>query len=108
MKLICEAVTVHSMGVRSMALIPNGADGQGEENSFPPSFLWRGRLYRVRGVLVCWRWRGAWWTTPNLLGHERTYFQVLCGAPGGSQSGSEMCVELYEERGRWVLSRLLD
>jgi hypothetical protein len=28
----------------------------------PEAFLWRGRLYLVRGVLGHWRERRAWWT----------------------------------------------
>lgn len=28
----------------------------------PERFLWRGRLYRVREVLSCWRERQPWWT----------------------------------------------
>lgn len=75
----------------------------GYEN-IPNTIFWRGCLYRVRAVQGTWRWCGAWWTTPSLLGQERIYFRVLCAPPGGEES----MMELYCERGRWTLSRLLD
>jgi hypothetical protein len=36
----------------------------GSGGSEPATFLWRGRLYVVRGVLGHWRERRAWWTAP--------------------------------------------
>jgi len=34
----------------------------GEASGVPPeAFIWRGRLYVVRGVLAHWRERRAWW-----------------------------------------------
>ena len=91
MKLIGENIIVRCNGT-----------GQNEEQ--PSSLLWRGRLYRVRAVTATWRWRGAWWTTPALAGHERVYLRILCAPPGGAELG----MELYRERGHWTLSRLLD
>lgn len=41
---------------------PAGVGGSG--GSEPATFLWRGRLYVVRGILGHWRERRAWWTAP--------------------------------------------
>lgn len=96
MKLICENIKVQCVKAQQ----PN-EDGN---DIMPNSILWRCRLYRVRAIQGTWRWRGGWWTTPSLLGQERLYFRVLCSPPGGEES----VMELYRERGRWTLSRLLD
>ena len=88
----------------------------------PHTVIWQGRMYRVRAIMMTWRWRGSWWTTPALAGQERTYFRVMCAPPGSGATaqqgagagvsdrtnGNELCMELYCERGRWTLSRLLD
>lgn len=34
---------------------------QSEVSARPEAFIWRGRLYVVRGVLAQWRERRAWW-----------------------------------------------
>ena len=71
---------------------PAAADGSG--GSEPASFLWRGRLYVVRGVLGHWRERRAWWTAPaaSALHGEADLVpeapvagpsRSLRGAPGG-------------------------
>ena len=35
--------------------------GEGCDPDQPEAFIWRGRLYVVRGVLATWRERRAWW-----------------------------------------------
>lgn len=91
MKLIGESITVQSQPA-----------GQGRIEI--TSLFWRRKLYRVQVVLAVWRWRGYWWTTPRLTGRERIYYQVLCATP----DGSELQMEVFQERGRWTLSRVLD
>lgn len=34
----------------------------------PAEFLWRGRVYLVRGVLAHWLETGPWWTSPAAQG----------------------------------------
>lgn len=97
MKLIEESIIVRCNNTSQ------SADSTPQEYVLA-SIFWRGRLYRVRATLGTWRWRGSWWTTPALQGQERTYFRVLCAPPGGA----ELQMELFCERGRWTLSRLLD
>lgn len=46
----------------------------------PAQFLWRGRLYLVRGVLSHWVETGAWWSAPAARG-------VYGLLPGGSPVG---------------------
>lgn len=43
--------------------VPTGADT-------PAQFLWRGRLYVVRGVLAHWVEVGPWWRTAALVGTD--------------------------------------
>ncbi len=42
---------------------PSGPSGSeaGSVEAPPEAFIWRGRLYVVRGVLAQWRERRAWW-----------------------------------------------
>ncbi|WP_404387187.1 DUF6504 family protein [Humibacillus xanthopallidus] len=44
---------------------PDGPDGLAPaedcDPTQPEAFIWRGRLYVVRGVLATWRERRAWW-----------------------------------------------
>ncbi|KRC90290.1 hypothetical protein ASE25_10130 [Terrabacter sp. Root85] len=39
---------------------PSGSEA-GSLEAPPEAFIWRGRLYVVRGVLAQWRERRAWW-----------------------------------------------
>ena len=42
--------------------VPSGPSDDGGSLEPPPeAFIWRGRLYVVRGVLAQWRERRAWW-----------------------------------------------
>ena len=47
---------------RSATSDRSGAGGAGgAAGTAPEAFIWRGRLYVVRGVLAQWRERRAWW-----------------------------------------------
>jgi hypothetical protein len=62
----------------------------------PTTFLWRGRLYVVRGVLGQWRERRAWWTSAV----ARAVHGV--GEDGGGGSGNVRTrVVLDHERVVW-------
>jgi hypothetical protein len=72
--------------------------GQGEQvlDGDPPgSFLWRGRVYRVRSILGHWRERRAWWTEAAA--------RAVHGAEvdPGDQAGTESGPGLAEEREIW-------
>jgi len=51
-------------GRPARSVVTPGASGSLEGGSIespPEAFIWRGRLYVVRGVLAQWRERRAWW-----------------------------------------------
>lgn len=75
-----------------------------EATGRPTSLVWRGQTYRIKSIEEVWCWRGKWWTTPGLCGQRRTYSRVDCL----SVNGVPLCLEVYREHGRWMLSRLLD
>ncbi len=75
-----------------------GADGT------PIRLRWRQRTYRTAIIHERWRWNGKWWTTPDLRGRCRRYYRVGSITP----AGAHLCLELFEEAGQWVLSRVLD
>ncbi len=73
----------------------------------PAMVRWRLHLWRVASVEEQWRYNGQWWTTPaTLRGRARRYYRVSC-RPCGFE-GDEVCLEIYREGQRWMLSRLLD
>lgn len=49
--------------VRLQARLQERLQERGQSAAGPPpeAFIWRGRLYVVRGVLAQWRERRAWW-----------------------------------------------
>ena len=73
-------------------------------NGAPAALRWRGCVYRVARVLQEWAWRGRWWTDATLQGETRHYYRVACTPP----SRQPTCLDIYERRGGWVLSRVLD
>lgn len=85
-----------------------------EAGSDPAQFLWRGRLYVVRGVLAHWVEVGAWWRArlPDGLpvrvdDASREVWRVEAGA--GRSSGSGVYDLEYDEgAGSWTLARALD
>jgi len=44
-----------------------------EASGRPISVIWRGKPYRIKSIDEVWCWRGKWWTTPGLCGHQRVY-----------------------------------
>lgn len=51
----------------------------------PETFLWRGRVYRVRQVLGHWFERRAWWTEPAV---RAVHGEEGAGAPGPSSAAA--------------------
>jgi hypothetical protein len=69
--------------------------------SKPEAFLWKGRLYRVKGVLQLWHVNKGWWQRPE----SRAYAIVSADCNGG-----EGVYELYFENlnKKWFLARVVD
>ena len=91
---------------------PEGSGGSGAQQ--PDQFLWRGRLYVVRGVLAHWVEVGAWWRArlPDGLpaqidasGHE--VWRVEAGAGRASPAGV-YDLRYDEAAASWTLARALD
>ena len=80
----------------------------------PTQFLWRGRLYVVRGVLAHWVEVGAWWRArlpdglPVRIDESgRQVWRVEAGA--GRASGVGVYDLVYDEAATsWTLARALD
>lgn len=83
-------------------------------DAHPAQFLWRGRLYVVRGVLAHWVEVGAWWRArlpdglPSRIdetGHE--VWRVEAGAGRASPAGV-YDLRYDEASASWTLARTLD
>jgi Family of unknown function (DUF6504) len=87
----------------------------------PAQFLWRGRLYVVRGVLAHWVEAGAWWraaparalytgeeaASSGLDDGEREVWRVEAGAGRSTGTGVfDLCFDW--SAGSWTLARALD
>jgi len=94
----------------------------------PAHFLWRGRLYVVRGVLARWTEAGRWWRTAaataitagdelaagDVLGlpasiddRERNYWRVEAASGRSASVGVfDLCFDWAA--GAWFLDRALD
>lgn len=70
----------------------------------PTAFCWRGRVYRVQGVLAYWRETGPWRQSASLRGllagdtspgeGEREFWQVEAAAGMHATPGAyELCVD---------------
>lgn len=83
-----------------------GAMAEGEAQSVPTVFLWRGRVHLVRAVLGQWSQRVPWWRAedPGGEGLERRVWRVEAGA------GRSMGTGVYDlvQDDRWWLSRVSD
>ena len=55
-----SVVAPEASGVSGVSGVSGSLEG-GSLESPPEAFIWRGRLYVVRGVLAQWRERRAWW-----------------------------------------------
>lgn len=81
----------------------------------PSEFLWRGRLYVVRGVLAHWVETGAWWQTGAtqgsaalvLDGAEREVWRVEASA-GRVHGAGVYDLSFDWAAGGWTLLRTLD
>lgn len=56
---------------------------------------WRGRRFRIRGLVDTWTWRGTWWQVDR----RRIYYLLDC---------EEGMLEVYTDGCTWTLSRLMD
>lgn len=91
----------------------------------PVQFLWRGRLYVVRGVLAHWVEVGPWWRTAALAGADPAAGRRSAPAEATDEPGERQLwrVEAAAGRaaptgvfdlahdpgsGRWTLARALD
>ena len=75
----------------------------------PRQMHWRKRLYHVVLVIEQWQYNGEWWLAPDLSGAQRRYCRVAATHMQMNTPSSEiLTMEIYEEAGQWVLSRLLD
>jgi hypothetical protein len=78
----------------------------------PSEFLWRGRLYVVRGVLAHWVETGAWWQKAApaagvLDDEEREVWRVEASRGRAFASGVyDLCFEW--SAGTWTLQRAQD
>jgi hypothetical protein len=82
----------------------------------PAEFLWRGRLYVIRGVLAHWVETGAWWRSAATDGSaalvldggaEREVWRVEASA--GRVHGSGVYDLSFDwAAGGWVLLRAMD
>ena len=70
----------------------------------PSRVLWRRQPYKVLEVEEKWLYHGRWWTTPQLRGRCRRYFRLEVALA----SGTKAVLEIFEEHGRWILSRVQD
>lgn len=76
----------------------------------PLRFVWRGRLYTVRGVLEHWVVSGEWWQRSNPdtdVPPEREFWRVEA-SPGGEVPSA--VYELRHDAGTedWLLVRVWD
>jgi hypothetical protein len=91
-----------------------GESAAGAMGTRPTQFLWRGRLYVVRGVLAHWVEVGAWWRArlpdglPVRIDESgREVWRVEAGAGRSSPVGVYDLV--YDEAATsWTLARALD
>jgi hypothetical protein len=100
--------------VRSEAWDGGPASTMGTMGTRPTQFLWRGRLYVVRGVLAHWMEVGTWWRArlpdglPVRIDESgREVWRVEAGAGRASPVGVYDLV--YDEAATsWTLARALD
>jgi hypothetical protein len=93
----------------------SGVSTSGEPDVRPPEqFLWRGRLYVVKGVLSHWVEVGAWWRArlPDGLPvrvdeHGREVWRVEASS-GRSSAGGVYDLAYDQSDASWTLARALD
>lgn len=75
-----------------------------DQDEQPARIIWRRKVYRVQEVLELWFYAGEWWLTPMLRGYFRKYYRVQAAIVGQAP----LSMEIYRERNRWHLSKVLD
>lgn len=83
--------------------------GPGREETVPTTFLWRGRVHLVRGVLAQWTQRVPWWRQegPSQDAGHRLEQQVWrVEATAGRAHGSGVYDLVHGEQ--WLLERVSD
>lgn len=70
----------------------------------PARLIWRRKSYLIINIEEQWLHCGQWWLTPQLQGLQRHYYRVLATTGGNSP----LTLELYQEAGAWMLSRVMD
>lgn len=78
------------------------------EGERPVAFAWRGRRYRVTGVLGHWREDPGWWARPNgtpVRIEQADLWRVEAAGRRGTAAG---VYELARRGGAWRLDRVWD
>lgn len=68
------------------------------KTSAPDAFIWRKRLYRIKGILSWWREPAAWWDGE----YESLFLRVR------ARHSTDGVYELYRNGEQWFLQRLVD
>lgn len=80
----------------------------------PVAFAWRGRRYRVTGVLGHWREDAGWWARPNgapVRIEQADLWRVEAGRVVSGRAGQgpgDGVYELVHRDGAWRLDRIWD
>ena len=82
----------------------DGGDTVGE----PTQFLWRGRLYVIRGILVRWVEAGSWWLSSGAqpATAEREVWRVEATPTRGSTGVYDLVYDVGQDH--WALARVVD
>jgi hypothetical protein len=84
------------------------------EGDPPSQFLWRGRLYLVRGVLAHWVEVGAWWRSrlpdglPARVDEQGRQVWRVEASAGRTDPGGVYDLAYDEAAASWTLARALD
>ena len=95
--------------------------GSGGQVEGPEQFLWKGRLWKVCGVVGHWVETGPWWQSPAVSVHDlaadREVWRVeaarglaAAGGGAGGGAGSRGVFDLVFDwsEGGWLLTRCAD
>jgi hypothetical protein len=82
----------------------DGGDTVGE----PTQFLWRGRLYVIRGILARWVEAGSWWLRSGVQpgAAEREVWRVEATPTRGSTGVYDLVYDVGQDH--WALARVVD
>ncbi len=82
--------------------VRKGSPEAGEEQA-PAQFLWRGRLWKVRGVVAHWVETGPWWQSPGAQAVVGSDDAVPVPGAGGGAAGGGVATDLLTEREVWLV-----